>query len=103
MPIHNGRRGMILLKMKDIGKRYNFKFVSSKENYNVQHSFSLSNISELLSRIILYRNHILVSTHLKTFMIHYLYMYHAHWTGKEEFEDTKELIRIHNSKKGRQL
>jgi hypothetical protein len=30
-------------------------------------------------------------------------MYHAHWTGKEEFEDTKELIRIHKSKKGRQL
>ena len=29
--------------------------------------------SELLSRIILYRNHILVSTHLKTFMIHSMF------------------------------
>jgi len=29
-------------------------------------------------------------------------MYHAHWTGKEEFEDTKVLIRIHKSKKDRQ-
>jgi len=29
-------------------------------------------------------------------------MYHADWTGKEEFEDTKVLIRIHKSKKDRQ-
>jgi hypothetical protein len=31
-------------------------------------------------------------------------MYHAHWTGKEEFEDTKELInprRVDNSKRKR--
>ena len=34
----------------------------------------------------------------------HLYMYHAHWTGKAEFEDTKELInprRVDNSKRKR--
>ena len=36
MPIHNGSRGMILLKMKDIGKRYNFIFVSSSENSKIE-------------------------------------------------------------------
>ena len=36
MLIHNGRQGMILLKMKDIGKGYKFIFVSSSENSKIE-------------------------------------------------------------------
>jgi hypothetical protein len=34
--IHNGSQGMILLKMKDIGKGYKFIFVSSSENSKIE-------------------------------------------------------------------